>query len=58
VQERVLKQGAQDNESAAEQAKDEVISDTIRQKYQEVTGKEFFIKDKAQQFGNAGGAQQ
>merc|ERR1712063_101070 len=46
VQERVLGQGAQDNESALEQAKDEQISDFIRGQYKGATGKEFFVKDK------------
>ncbi|TEB26059.1 hypothetical protein FA13DRAFT_1636544 [Coprinellus micaceus] len=41
VQERVFKQGSQDNESAAEQAKDKVIADTIRSGYKTVSGKEF-----------------
>jgi len=44
-------QGAQDNETAAEQAKDEVISDMIRDKYKATTGKDFFIPDKEQKFG-------
>lgn len=39
-------QGAQDNESAVEQAKDEQISDMIRGQYKSQTGKEFFVKDK------------
>jgi hypothetical protein len=39
VQEKVLGQGAQDNESAVEQAKDEQISDFIRGKYKGATGK-------------------
>ncbi|KAI5803622.1 hypothetical protein DFH27DRAFT_500109 [Peziza echinospora] len=46
VQERVLGQGAQNNESALEQAKDEQISDFIRGQYKGTTGKEFFVKDK------------
>jgi hypothetical protein len=56
-------QGPQDNESAAEQAKDEVISDMIRDKYkvsregqepanaQGATGSDFPIADKEQKFG-------
>ncbi|KAK3323718.1 hypothetical protein B0T19DRAFT_212493 [Cercophora scortea] len=51
VQERVLKQGAQDNESAAEQAKDEQISDFIRDQYKKNTGKEFPVGDKEHKFG-------
>jgi len=46
VQEHILKQGPQDNESAIEQAKDEAISDFIRAQYKSYTGKEFPIKDK------------
>lgn len=38
--------GDQSNESAIEQAKDEQISDFIRDKYKSTTGKEFFIADK------------
>ncbi|KAJ4310990.1 hypothetical protein N0V84_010689 [Fusarium piperis] len=51
VQEKFLKQGDQSNESAAEQAKDEAISDFIRDKYKETTGKEFFVEDKDKKFG-------
>ncbi|KAG8949832.1 hypothetical protein FRC03_000223 [Tulasnella sp. 419] len=47
VQEKYLKQGAQDNESAMEQMKDEQISDAIRSGYKSVTGKEFFVADKS-----------
>ena len=39
-------QGAQDNESAAEQAKDEQISDYIRGQYKTTTGCDVPIKDK------------
>ena len=46
VQEKFMGQGAQDNESAVEQAKDEQISDYIRGQYKSTTGKEFFVKDK------------
>ncbi|KAK0636616.1 hypothetical protein B0T17DRAFT_482566 [Bombardia bombarda] len=46
VQENILKQGAQDNESAVEQAKDEKISDFIREQYKKNTGKEFPAGDK------------
>jgi hypothetical protein len=38
VQEKFLGQGAQDNENAVEQAKDEQISDFIRGKYKDTTG--------------------
>ncbi|KAI5464277.1 hypothetical protein BGZ63DRAFT_421334 [Mariannaea sp. PMI_226] len=51
VQEKVLGQDPQNNESAAEQAKDEAISDFIRDKYKDTTGKDFFIKDKDKQYG-------
>ncbi len=47
VQEHVLKEGQQSNETAAEEAKDEVISDTIRTEFKKVTGKDFFIPDKS-----------
>ncbi|KAJ6257648.1 hypothetical protein Dda_7435 [Drechslerella dactyloides] len=46
VQEKVFKQGPQDNESALEQAKDEQISDFIRDSYKKSTGKDFPIADK------------
>lgn len=46
VQENVLKQGPQNNESALEQAKDEQISDFIRSKYKGTTGSDFPIADK------------
>jgi len=46
VQENVFKQGAQNNESALEQAKDEKISDMIRGGYKSGTGKEFPVADK------------
>ena len=46
VQEHVLGQGPQNNESAIEQAKDEQISDFIRGQYKSTTGKEIPIKDK------------
>ena len=38
--------GAQDNESAVEQAKDEQISDYIRGQYKGMTGSDMPIKDK------------
>lgn len=38
--------GDQSNESAIEQAKDEQISDMIRQQYKNATGKDFPIADK------------
>ncbi|GAB7343853.1 hypothetical protein MBLNU457_1821t1 [Dothideomycetes sp. NU457] len=46
VQEKFMGQGPQDNESAAEQAKDEQISDFIRGKYKSAAGTDFPIKDK------------
>lgn len=46
VQEHVLGQGDQSNESAAEQAKDEQISDFIRGQYKKTTGSDVPIKDK------------
>jgi len=45
-QERILKQGPQDNESALEQAKDEQISDMIRGEFKKVTGRDFPVADK------------
>lgn len=51
VQEKFLGQGAQDNESAVEQAKDEQISDYIRKQYHGVTGKDVPIADKETRFG-------
>jgi len=50
-QEKVLGQGPQDNESAIEQAKDEQISDFIRGKFKDATGREIPIKDKETRFG-------
>ncbi|KAK6336299.1 hypothetical protein TWF696_001861 [Orbilia brochopaga] len=46
VQEKIFKQGPQDNESAAEQFKDEQISDFIRNQYKSTTGKDFPAADK------------
>jgi hypothetical protein len=46
VQENVLGQGPQDNESAVEQAKDEQISDFIRKQYKSTTGSDVPIQDK------------
>ncbi|KAI4599528.1 hypothetical protein KJ359_001974 [Pestalotiopsis sp. 9143b] len=46
VQEHVLGQGQQSNESAVEQAKDEQISDYIRGQYKKTTGSDLPIKDK------------
>jgi hypothetical protein len=53
VQEKFLGQGPQDNESAVEQAKDEQISDFIREKYKGATGKDFPIKDKPTTFDSS-----
>ncbi|KAI9809853.1 MAG: hypothetical protein M1825_000286 [Sarcosagium campestre] len=47
VQERILGQGAQDNESAVEQAKDEQISDFLRGQYKSKAGKDLPIEDKS-----------
>ncbi|KAI1377035.1 hypothetical protein F4677DRAFT_65025 [Hypoxylon crocopeplum] len=46
VQEHVLGQGDQSNESAVEQAKDEQISDFIRDQYKKTTGSDVPVKDK------------
>lgn len=46
VQQYMLKEGSQNNESAAEQLKDETISDQIRAQYKNMTGKDFPIADK------------
>ena len=46
VQEQILKQGDQSNESAVEQFKDEQISDAIRSAYRSVTGHDVPVKDK------------
>ena len=43
--------GAQDNESAVEQAKDEQISDYIRKGYKSATGSDVPIEDKKTTFG-------
>jgi hypothetical protein len=43
-------QGAQDNESAVEQMKDEQISDFIRNKYKSTTGSDLPIPDKKQNY--------
>ncbi|KAL7916298.1 hypothetical protein GGI35DRAFT_473588 [Trichoderma velutinum] len=51
VQEKFMGQGDQSNESAAEQAKDEAISDFIRDKYKDTTGSDIPIKDKDKQYG-------
>merc|ERR1711965_1185475 len=51
VQENVLGQGQQSNESAAEQAKDEAISDYIRGQYKNTTGTDFPIEDKDKKYG-------
>ncbi|KAI0752585.1 hypothetical protein C8Q80DRAFT_1147088 [Daedaleopsis nitida] len=47
VQEHVLQQGQQSNESAQEQFKDEQISDFIRNQYKKATGHEFPAADKS-----------
>lgn len=43
--------GDQSNENAGEQAKDEAISDAIRDKYKETTGSDFPIQDKDKKYG-------
>jgi hypothetical protein len=52
IQEKFMGQGDQSNESAAEQAKDEAMSDFIRDKYQDTTGSDFPIKDKEKHYGS------
>ncbi|CAH0039385.1 unnamed protein product [Clonostachys solani] len=51
VQEKFLGQGDQSNETAAEQAKDEAISDFIRGKYKDTTGSDFPVEDKDKKYG-------
>ncbi|KAH8110129.1 hypothetical protein DFH11DRAFT_808622 [Phellopilus nigrolimitatus] len=46
VQEHVLHQGPQDNESAVEQAKDKAIAESIRAQWKKTTGFDFPVKDK------------
>ncbi|CAL1710164.1 unnamed protein product [Somion occarium] len=46
VQEHVLGQGPQSNESATEQFKDEQISDLIRGQYKGAAGSDLPVKDK------------
>jgi hypothetical protein len=46
VQEKFFGQGAQNDENAVEQAKDEQISDFIRGQYKTTTGSDFPIADK------------
>jgi hypothetical protein len=46
VQEKVFGQGPQDNENALEQAKDEQISDFVRDKWKSTTGSDVPFKDK------------
>ena len=53
MQENVLKQGPQNNENAAEQAKDRFIADQIRDQYRNATGKDFPIKEKEQKEAEA-----
>lgn len=45
MQEKVFKQGPQTNESPAEQAKDRLIAQQIREQYKKATGKDFPIKE-------------
>jgi hypothetical protein len=51
VQEHVLGQGQQNNETAAEQAKDEAISDYLRGQYKSTTGSDIPIEDKDKKYG-------
>ncbi|MCJ1253055.1 hypothetical protein MMC24_000862 [Lignoscripta atroalba] len=51
VQQYGLGGGAQNNESAVEQAKDEQISDFIRGQYKSNVGSDMPIKDKETRFG-------
>jgi hypothetical protein len=51
VQEKFMGQGKQDNESAVEQAKDEQISDFLRNQYKSTTGSDMPIKDKETRLG-------
>lgn len=43
---QAMGQGDQSNESAAEQFKDEQISDMIRSQYKSLSGKDFPVEDK------------
>ena len=54
VQQTVFKQGAQNNESAAEQAKDKFIADAIRDQYKKATGNEFPVKEKEENKSSGG----
>ena len=47
IQEHMLHQGDQSNESALEQMKDEQISDFVRKEFKSVTGHEIPVKDKS-----------
>lgn len=51
VQEKFMGAGDQSNESAAEQAKDEAISDAIRKQYKTAIGSDIPIADKDKQYG-------
>ena len=57
VQEKFLGKGPQNNENAAEQAKDKMIADAIRKQYQSATGKEFPVEEKKEKksFGSSFG---
>jgi hypothetical protein len=55
VQEKFLGGGPQNNENAAEQAKDRFIADQIRGQYKSATGKDFPIKEKTQEPKPSGG---
>lgn len=48
---QAMGQGDQSNEGAGEQAKDEAMSDAIRDKYTSATGSDMPIKDKETKLG-------
>ncbi|KAK3353349.1 hypothetical protein B0T25DRAFT_544289 [Lasiosphaeria hispida] len=52
VQENIFKQGAQSNEDAAEQAKDKLIANTIREQYKKQTGNNFPAQEKKDSEGS------
>ncbi len=52
VQEHLMGRGDQSNESAVEQAKDEKISDFVRDQYKRATGSDLPIHDKDKKYGH------
>jgi len=52
VQEKFLGGGDQSNETAAEQAKDEAISDYVRDTYKGAVGSDIPIEDKDKKYGS------